>query len=49
MELAKTQQSDHAVLVTSDRIHEEIRIKGLSTENVLKLHHTEHKLQLHFT
>lgn len=35
MELAKTQPSDHAVLVTSNRIHKEIRTKGLSTKNVL--------------
>lgn len=35
MELAKTQQSEHAVLEPSDRIHKEIRTKGPSPENVL--------------
>lgn len=35
LELAKTQQSEHAVLEPSDRIHKEIRTKGPSPENIL--------------
>lgn len=35
LELAKTQHSDRAVLVTSHRIHKEIRTTGLSMEKVL--------------